>query len=286
MIDIDPEAASKADQIFVTDLPHINTQPLADGRPIANRNGDHAASRRFHNAFDDALVDFHHLVDEIRFHTALAALVLHDFDAKRARGKVSPPVTESRLDIPLAALALLSSFMAPPPSPSKLFVEPYASISGHRILGLWFAGQLLDSAIIRSVSALDRLSILLWAHFGKARDNEREPAFRSEHLENMRPYYARSSSWNDLCNISGHPLFTYCLDWRNRHVHRARVPSQLNGMTSVARDDGREISRGTGIDPATHLAISLAFYNEILIPAVRLTGTVLGDVRAEVLPND
>ncbi len=116
-------------------------------------------------AYVDAQTDLHRLLEEIRFEAAFACLLLEDYRAKRDRGEapsgerpdaLTPGVMDAEV------LAVLSRYMREPPSPAQLLSSPYVEVSGGRILSDWFAGQLLDSALVREVAASDRLATLLW----------------------------------------------------------------------------------------------------------------------------
>jgi hypothetical protein len=93
----------------------------------------------------DAFLDLHGLVDEIRFKTGLAFLLIDD-DARKPRDEEEK---ESRSRLPylhdeVVAVALRYARQAP--SPVTLFRDPHTRMSGGPVVGTWFAGQLVDSA--------------------------------------------------------------------------------------------------------------------------------------------
>ena len=107
------------------------------------------------------MLDLTRLLEEIRFEVALAGLLLLDYTHKLERG-AAPKIDKPDLPMGIEAEALLRRLMREIPAPDELFRNPYAELSGRRILGRWFAGQLLDSVLYRTVASCDRLAILLW----------------------------------------------------------------------------------------------------------------------------
>jgi hypothetical protein len=77
--------------------------------------------------------------------------------------------------MPEEAKALLERYLREPPDPARLFSSPHESISGHRYLSDWLAGQLLDGALFRSVGVCDRVAIMLWARAGLPIPNRQGP---------------------------------------------------------------------------------------------------------------
>ena len=227
----------------------------------------------------NAYIDFFRLVEEIRFETGLAYLLLEDYDRKAARGD-APARRKSELPFPLPAesIALLLKFYREAPSPADLFTDPYSEMTGSRLLGDWFAGQVLDSVLVREVAACDRLATMLWTRVeqpirtSKA-GREFFPTFRRETLKELAPHYEQAPAWPDLLELTSHKLFAFAKDLRDDFTHARRVASALHGeqFTTFFRDDTVSV----GVDANEHLAIALALYGEILRPAVRLTGELL-----------
>jgi len=229
-----------------------------------------------HEAYADALTDLAQLLEEIRFSGALACLYIEDYtltshapdeetgEAKRLRD----------LGMPVEVIAALSAYVTPPPYPIILLETPHTKLAGDRVLSLWFAGQILDAALVRTVAALDRLATLLWCAAGRslrdARGRSRFPAFRRGDLTQLKGAF-RDTEWGALYALTDHVLFNFLLGDRNDFTHSRRRLSELHGAYRVAygtQGDPAEVRIQQAIDKDTHLAILLAAYNEILRPAV------------------
>jgi hypothetical protein len=177
----------------------------------------------------------------------------------------------------MESLALLQRYMREPPSPSRLFENPYYEISGDRVLGDWFAGQLLDSALFRSIAACDRLVILLWIRAGEPSRRRRDgrslhPAFTRHFLRYLRKYYEDQRAWPLLYETVEGSLFGLAKELRDGFTHSRRLASELHGEPVVAYS-GQGPARGLEADE--HRALVLAFYNEILGPSIEHVGTLL-----------
>jgi len=223
------------------------------------------------NALSEAVVDLAALIDEIRFSGSLAALFIKDYE-RSVVGDTEPDETKEmrNLGIPIAALALLTPFYAPLPFPATLISEPHKTMAGGRVLSLWFAGQMLDSALFRVVAALDRLAIILWCSaslpFESTRGRLQYPAFRPAHLAKLAASYS-SPQFTKLEHLAQHPLFDLLLRVRHGFTHSSRPPSELHGHYRVAYDVGGPADQDRiteAVDRETHVAILLATYNEIL----------------------
>ena len=225
----------------------------------------------------DAYIDLHRLLEEIRFEVALAWLLIEDRRVKVERGELARPALP-RL-IPMEALALPQRYMREPPAPTELFADPYAGISGNRVLGDWFAAQLLDSALFRSVAVCDRLAILLWVRAGREipttkRGREHHPAFTPRHLDVLVRDYGEQAEWASLRALADNELFTFTKELRDGFTHSRRLVSELHGEPIVAY--AMEAPK-RGVDADEHRALALAFYDVILRPAIGLGGVLLGN---------
>lgn len=104
------------------------------------------------------------------FWGAIVAAVLYIADFEGRRGDATEDVHLAplrKIGIPIEVIATLQAYAAPPSDPITLLHKPDTKLAGDRVLSLWFAGQLLDSALFRSVAVLDRLATLLWCASGR-----------------------------------------------------------------------------------------------------------------------
>jgi hypothetical protein len=164
--------------------------------------------------------------------------------------------------------------MTEPPPPTRLFHDPYQIMSGSRVLSQWLAGQLLDSALFRSIAALDRLAIVLRARAGMPIGSW-SPAFREKELDALAPAYP-VPEWQELYALLENPIWGLTKGMRDGFTHRQRVPADLHGTTNVAVDFGSMRGIRERLSSDEHLAVIRAFYSLILKPAVELTGAILG----------
>jgi hypothetical protein len=236
----------------------------------------------------DALLDLHHLIDEYRFEALLALAILRDYVIKRDRGE-APVVTlgpettlTDTLPIPAETVLVMRRYAVEPPNAAELFENPHQQIAGGRMLSRWFGAQLIDSALYRGVAACDRLAILLRCQAGlpvvvtKAGER-RQPAFTPGWMKDLVAHYEAVADWPALRDLSANPFFEFIRQERNGFTHERRRPSELHGETAIvlgAVDDGPQ-QTVPAMDPQSHYALAAAFYNEILIPALSLSRSVI-----------
>jgi hypothetical protein len=259
------------------------TEPLVEDSDRRRRDTPIAEHLR---VYTDSYIDLLRLLEEIRFELALAALLLRDYTLKRERGE-APERERPKHPLPVESTALLRRYFREVPSPEELFHNPYAEISGNRILGRWFAGQLLDSVLYRTVASSDRLAILLWTRAELPLEARRDgqpihPAFRRRYLDQLADRYSQQPAWEELVGFLDYPLFETAKNLRDGFTHSRRIASQLHGddLVVYASDYARGAVPVEAIDAADHLALGLAGYDAILRPLVRLTGELLSNSRA------
>jgi hypothetical protein len=261
------------EELAVVELPETFASPLSSWAKEALRDGETPEHGR---VYIDAYLDLFRLLEEMRFETALALLLMMDHGAKMQKGE-APPFPDQERVIPAEALALLLRFMREPPRPDRLFTDRLASMSGSRILADWFAAQLIDGVLFRAVAACDRLAIMLWTRarvplVGK-QGRERHPAFRGFWLDQLADIYQASEHWPELRGFADRNEFARAKEIRDGFTHRRRRPSQLHGEMLVTFAGDKTVT--LGMDGEEHLALAFQAYNEIVRPLVGLTGQVL-----------
>src|SRR5450759_1695732 len=254
-----PDAVSAHSHLFHGYLREISTLGLVD-RVYDQTN--HARPADLHRVYAKAAADLAPLLDEVRFSGALASLYMDDFEAT-GNDSTATVLTDHQPDlgIPIEVIATLQAYSSPLPDPVTLFYEPHTKLAGDRILSLWFAGQLLDSALFRSVAVLDRLAALLWCAAGKTlrevRGKPHLPAFRKAYLDQLTGFFP-TEAWDTLYSLTVHPLFDLLMDTRNGFTHSHRQFSELHGHYRVAynvQGDGKQLQISQAIDKETHRAI-------------------------------
>jgi len=270
--EFDDQAVAKTAELYL--LRHLAPIEFGDGFTTVlteyawpSRGGDRPPWFR---TYIDAFVDLHRLVDEIRFETGLAFLFIDDA-ALKPRDQEDD---ESQPLLPFLhdeVVAVVLRYAREAPSPVTLFRDPQTRLSGGRVLGTWFAGQLLDSALVRGIAACDRLATLLWAR-ASLPIPERLPAFRPRYLDRLDPIYDRHRAWRVLRALERDETWSFAKDLRDRFTHARRDRSELHGEQLGAYFD-EPVSRG--LDGYEHFAVAAAFYDSVLRRAVRLTERLL-----------
>jgi hypothetical protein len=290
----DPEAVQDATSLYRSELRQID---FSDGfsawfteRFESRATLTEESMPTLVRAYVDAQTDLHRLLEEIRFEASFACLLLRDYREKRERGEA--PVQEPS-PLPLGALdaetsAVLARYMREPPSPADFLRSPHEKIAGRRILSRWFAGQLLDSALVREVAAADRLATLLWTRAElplrvTKKGREHRPAFTPEELRELNGFYEHRPESSQLRELAANKLFAFAKGLRDDWTHGRRLISELHG--EEYRSYGNEPGV-LAVDAADHLGIVLAIYDAILRPAVGLTGELLADPRLSGLDAD
>lgn len=280
----DPEAVKIShrvhDDLEIPDMSALSG-PLTPGGGLSERSEVSAA-------YADTILDLHELMDELRFEASLGALFIFDHQLRLKRGELEAndphdellpgmKVSTGQLGVSVEAMALMAAYCVPPPSAHDLFTNPYQHLSGHRVLGCWFAGQLFDAAATRFLAALDRIAILLWVAAGRDLNPDRYPAFRAATLKMLASHYSSRVGWAELIALTDSEMFSFVKGWRDRFVHRRRQMSELHQGKVVVHhvDAGGNNVRIKGVDPETHLAIVIGAYKGVLVPAIDLSIKVL-----------
>lgn len=272
-----PEVEAKVTTIFHDDLPILDIAPLSDWLARALKARGHGNTDDL-DIYSDALFDLSQLVEEMRFEAAAGALYSIGLQKEIAASRENTP--EIGLAIPTVVRALLASYMRPTPSPSALMRDPGQNIAGHRVLGGWWAAQLYDSALIRGMSALDRLAVVLFCA-------GQQPIMPNKHGELMMPSFRKSqldrvtrwhdySEWPSLLELLDNPVFKFVKRYRDGFVHQRRTPMQLHGEHATATNGvGPNYESTEGITPEMHLAMVLGFFDQILRPACKMVGALI-----------
>lgn len=225
--------------------------------------------------YDETLVDLVRLLEEFRFGASVGAMY-----ARGVRDQIRP-LRESHKQWPHnvgmspKVLALLANYGQNTLPPDRLLVDPSATLGGHRVLGGWWAAQLLDSAIIRGISILDRVAILL-ACIAHRIDYRRMPAFRVNQLEALSPEFGSDSEWKTLLELARGDLFQFVKGMRDGHVHRMRLPAELHGAFVTSETDADGVHQSTlGIDPDLQWALATALFRDVICPALEAAGTMI-----------
>ncbi len=283
------EAVQSSDDVYHGQLEPIDISAFAAGLLDERGKAPLLPSREEREIYADSLFDLSRLLEEVRFEVALAVMLLVDFRVRRDMGEVGIRENpDNNIGMPVQILAVLAPYSMQPPSPTDLLRSPHQPISGYRHLSRWFAAQLLDSAILRTLSCMDRVVTMLHLRAGLAVKKRSDgtlllPSFTRQDLRALRPAYERHGSWKDFRAIIDNPIYGLIKRFRDGMVHHRRWPSELHGETKVAYWDvggpveGRPGPDQTyvGLSAQDHVALLLATWKEVVGPTVQLGGWLL-----------
>lgn len=187
-------------------------------------------------------------------------------------------------------LAVLSISAPPPPSPSLLASDLHREILGGRHLSRWLAGQLLDSAMVRAISALDRVATMLHVRAGlpvaRFKDGTPKlPVFDTEALRSLNSAYQQYPAWEDLRAVTRDDAYKFVRAYRNNNVHQRRWPSELHGEKTLSywdagapNEDGPQPERRyEGLTAVESINLAIGTWNEILRAVIHAGGRLFSD---------
>jgi len=227
--------------------------------------------------FEDVFFDMTQLLEEYRFEAGTGALYAMALEDELRALHESQSTGLASFGIPTSVRAVLSGYSMDPPFPEGLLSDPAQPIAGMRLLGGWWAAQVLDTALVRGWSILDRVASMLACAAGAVVDEERMPAFRPSELRKLNGAYGTQADWLALKGLFSNLLFDFTKDYRDGFIHRKRLPMQMHGAHIVVEPDG---TRRRGIDSEDHVDLVLAFYNEIVVPCCSLGARLVSTVDA------
>lgn len=273
---------TEADAIaYFNSWPAIPLDGLAGplSRALDSPEANEIAARQ---RYADALTDLQRLLDEVRFGACVSYMLLRDFAVRHQAAETTPP--KGPPAIPVEALALLAGHI-PPTGPSLLLKDLHAEISGSRHLSRWLAGQLLDSALVRAVSALDRLAALVSLAAAAPKLNRRgewfAPTLSEASLADVATYYRGAAAWDELMELSSDEATVWVREQvRNAFIHRRRWPSALTSEAVAVYshfDKAGNYVRDerAGLTAPQHLALVRMTWEKILSPATELVDQLL-----------
>lgn len=286
---LSPQAIMTADEVYHQRLGVISIVEYGDGILTAPGEEPRVADREGREIYADSLFDLHRLLEEIRFEIAFATMLTSDYRARHPLEDSSQPApVVNNMSLSIELLAALAPYAAQPPSPSRLTSALHSDISGNRQLSRWLAAQLLDSAILRCMSNLDRVATMLHIRGGlalekRADGSPRLPSFDITELKKMRQAYGTHPAWPCLREIATHELYKFIKRYRNGTVHHRRWPSELHGEAQLSywdagaptTEESPPERRYDGLSAVNHIGLTLATWNELVKPAVEAGGRLM-----------
>jgi hypothetical protein len=191
--------------------------------------------------------------------------------------------------MPVEMLAGLTPFTMAPPSPSAMLDSLHSKVSGGRHLSRWAGAQLLDSAILRSLSCLDRVATMLHLRADLAVEMRKDgtrwlPSFTKTEMKRLQLVYEHRPGWGDFAAVRSNPIYGLAKMFRDGTVHHRRWPSELHGEALISYmdvggpDDDDEPPRTCkGMGAQDHLGYLMATWEEVVRPVVESGGRLLTD---------
>jgi hypothetical protein len=276
--DMNDELKSTADEFYYAFIiPNLeNFSQVA----LLQNNGKLCMDEEHYEIFQDSFSEIVNLMEESRLLASLAAAYLQDLDESFQRFR------ESQVQISMSGKvgALLAGYIDFNHPPSMLFSSPQRHISKNRLMGTWFAGTLIDSAIIRQIAIVDRILAILVSVLNLPIERFKDsgeliyPSANPKTLQKLSSHLSSEDS-SKFLDILVNENFKTLKDFRDRFVHRHRVETQLHGdFFYKIRDDSPELFRG--LDSDHHLALTLYAHREVILPLIELSRNYLNPTGA------
>lgn len=286
-------ALREADAYWNVELDELPLIGLSEAFARALRTRGAFLDRTSRELFAESLVDLKRLFNECRFEAAFALMLLVDFSERRpdeVERLQTDPTFPKDFPVGVDVMALLAPYTLSLPPPSSIATRLHANTVGDTHLSRWVAGQLLDSAILRAMSCLDRIATML--HIAarrpiatKADGSYRLPAFEREYLKRLTVAYSGRSGWDDLRHLLQDPLYKLLKRIRDEQVHYRRWPSALHGgrLVGYFSSDADGLEQGVAgediiqaaLTAQEHLAAVTASLNHLVKPATANATLVL-----------
>jgi hypothetical protein len=267
-----------AQRIYLEDLTAVDLVGLTGwltGQLQRGSNDDREHCR----VYADALYDMSRLIAELRFETSLAAVYIADLGERLCSEERDRSELSGIFVVPGMAVALLSPQLEDRLSLERIFTDPTTPVGGNRVLAGWFTAQLLDSALMRSIAALDCIAILLWSAAGRpfsmdSQGNLMLPAFCQKDLELIERQYGSSPAWSSLYGLTESGYIEMVRQYRYGFIHRRRAPTELHGGVGAVVRFGGDGAAPT-LSKRDQLKMIQDFYHEVLHAATGLAGELL-----------
>lgn len=265
---LDQQIKELADKFyFAYEMPNLEAFSNVALRYSQNQLSMHAAEFQI---YQDSLSEIVNLIDEARFLSAISWAYLQDMSEDfKVFADSQPPISITGL-----VGALLAPHVNHDNPPSILFDNPSSKISRNRLIGTWFAGNLLDSAIIRQLAVIDRVLAILYVSVGIQISTFQEtgepiyPTLSANALAKLKQNISEEDSAS-LAEIFGSQEFANLKDFRNRFLHRHRIETQLHGdfFYKIAKHEPKLFR---GLPSEEHVAYSFYAHKLVTIPFVNI----------------
>lgn len=284
--DLDTFALAAADRHYSQTLALPDMRGLTDGLVPSARNSSPAiADIALRDIYAEMIREIQDLLRDIRFCAAVGLMLALDAGAAQAADPVFQPPDVPGLFITEAELAALltnDSFVPP----STLATNRHLDIGGGQTLGAWFAGLMLDTALVKSHGLLDRLVVALWCRAERPipqtkAGESRYPSFNAASLADLRSAYQAGPAWASFEAVLDTPAAQELIRYRHTATHKRRSGSELNGGVERWHADDTDTDTPqhkmtAGMTTAEHANAPLATYRNLVRPALTAAAEIVG----------
>ena len=215
-------------------------------------------------------VDIDDLVAQARWHLGQSLLLLEVVPDALRTAVAEDDIQESiqQNGMPTSALLLLRPYIKD--ADKVLFRDLSEPRRGGTVAG-WLFHMMIDSAVFRTIAAMDRIALLLWIVAGlPVSDKHGRPSrvyFRSGKIAAMQRALP-SAQVDSLLQIAAGPLWEYVLAYRDGLSHSAKMYSRIAGSLPahewVGQEGARFVQLADKWDAELLFALGRGTYDQLL----------------------
>lgn len=214
------------------------------------------------------ILDVDDLTAQIRWHLGQALLLIDSLPDIRKAGEDDGLFKD--LGMPISALFLLRSYIV---EADRVLYNDLSAPRRGGTVGGWIFHMMIDSAVYRTVSAMDRLATILWY---AAELPIKRIYFRSGIIKKLDKALC-SDETTHLLRIAEGKLMNFIIDYRDDLTHNAKAYSRTSGATPFEQwkdETGRLVVWNDNTwNAETLLALGRAAYlqfTDALVPTVAI----------------
>jgi hypothetical protein len=215
-------------------------------------------------------LDIDDLCSQVRWHLGQALLILNSCPNIAKAGEQDAEYIR-RAGFHAGALLLLRAYRL---GADRVMYSDLSEARAGGTVGGWIFHMLIDSAIHRCVSALDRIAAILWTAADLPPSNV---YFRSKKLARIHGVFG-STETAELVRLAETPLFECVIAYRDRLTHTTKAYTRAAGFSpaeSWTDNEGRRVAWAPdALDANTLFGLGNAAYHQF-VDALKLCNPVL-----------
>lgn len=173
--------------------------------------------------------DVDDLTSQIRWHLGQALLLMDSQPDILKAGEDDDDIVK-RLGMPASAMILLRGDIV---EADRVLYNDLSEPRRGGTVGGWIFHMMIDSAVYRAVSALDRLATILWYVAELKTEQLEHVYFRSRKVEKLHMALCSdcSDEMSQLLKIAKGELLNFIIDYRDGLTHSSKAYSRASGFT-------------------------------------------------------